>query len=64
VKVRVDLDLCLRHGRCYMLAPDVFDEDERGSCRIANENVPPELEKQARIGAANCPEGAIEVEED
>jgi len=64
VKVRVDLDLCLRHGRCYMLAPDVFGEDEQGSCRIANENVPPELEKQARIGAANCPEDAIEIEEE
>jgi ferredoxin len=47
-----------------MLAPDVFDEDERGRCRIANENVPPELEKQARMGEANCPEDAIEIEED
>jgi ferredoxin len=64
VKVRVDLELCLRHGRCYMLAREVFDEDERGRCRITNENVPPGLEAQARIGAANCPEGAIEIEEE
>ena len=64
MKVRVDLDLCVGHGRCYMLAPDVFDEDERGRCRIADENVPPELEKQARMGAANCPEDAIEIEGD
>jgi len=64
VKVRVDLDRCLRYGRCYVLAPGVFGEDERGSCRIADENVPPGLEEQALIGAANCPEDAIEVEED
>jgi ferredoxin len=47
-----------------MLAPDVFGEDERGGCRIADENVPPGLEEQARVGAANCPEGAIEIEEE
>jgi ferredoxin len=64
VKIRVDPDVCVGHGRCYMLAPDVFDEDERGHCKIPNENVPPELEKKARMGEANCPEGAIEIEED
>jgi ferredoxin len=64
VKVRVDLELCLRHGRCYMLAPEVFGEDERGRCRIADENVPAGLEERARVGAANCPEGAIEIEEE
>jgi ferredoxin len=47
-----------------MLAPEVFGEDERGRCRIANENVPPGLEERARVGAANCPEGAIEIEEE
>ena len=64
MKVRVDLELCVGHGRCHMLAPDVFSEDERGHCKIANETVSPELEKQARMGEANCPEGAIEIEED
>ena len=64
MKVRVDSALCVGHGRCYMLAPDVFDEDERGHCVIANENVAPELEKQARMGEANCPEGAIEIEDE
>ena len=48
----------------YMLAPDVYDEDESGYCKLLLENVPPALEKQARMGEANCPEGAIEIEED
>ena len=64
MKVKVDLDLCVGHGRCYMLAPDVFDEDEHGHCRLLLATIPPELEEQARSGEANCPEGAIEIEED
>ncbi|MFQ5416905.1 MAG: ferredoxin [Myxococcota bacterium] len=64
MKIRVDLSLCVGHGRCYMLAPDVFGEDEHGHSVLRDENVPPELEKQARMGEANCPEGAIEIEED
>ena len=64
MKVRVDADACVGHGRCYELAPDVFDEDVRGHCRIRTISVSAELEKQARRGEANCPEGAIVVEPD
>ena len=64
MKVRVDLALCVGHGRCYALAPDVFGEDERGYCVLECETVPPELERQARLAEANCPEGAIAVEEE
>ena len=63
MKVRVDLGKCVGHGRCYELAPEVFGEDERGHCRILSETVPPALERQARLGEANCPEDAISVEE-
>jgi ferredoxin len=63
VKVRVDSDLCVGHGRCYALAPDVFEADERGHCLIPREDVPPGLEEQARAGEQNCPERAITVEE-
>jgi len=64
MRVRVDLERCVGHGRCYMLAPDVFDEDDQGHCRLLHATPPPELEAQARAGEANCPEGAIEIEED
>ena len=30
MKVELDLELCCGHGRCYMLCPEVFDEDEAG----------------------------------
>ncbi len=64
MKVRVDLSLCVGHGRCYALAPDVFGDDERGHCKLLLESVPPDLEKQARMAEANCPEGAISIDED
>jgi ferredoxin len=50
------------HGRCYVLAPDVFGEDERGHCVIVEAHVPSELEEKARLGAENCPESAIWIE--
>src|SRR6266567_4008473 len=28
MKVRVDADLCVGHGRCYVLADEVFEADE------------------------------------
>ncbi|MDJ0849560.1 MAG: ferredoxin [Myxococcota bacterium] len=62
-RVRVDPEKCVGHGRCYVLAPDVFEEDERGYCVIPREEVAPELEVQARLGEGNCPEHAITVDE-
>jgi ferredoxin len=64
VKVRVDPSHCVGHGRCYELAPEVFDEDERGHCRILHPEIAPELEERARLGETNCPERAISVERD
>jgi ferredoxin len=63
MKVRVDPDLCVGHGRCYALAPDVFEADDMGHCFIPGEDVPPELEEKALIGEQNCPEHAITIEE-
>lgn len=61
-RVRVDAAKCVGHGRCYVLAPDVFGEDERGHCVVTSEEIPASLAGDARRGAANCPERAIEVE--
>ncbi len=63
MKVRVDPEKCVGHGRCYELAPEVFGEDERGHCRVLWEIVPPQLEEKARLGEANCPEDAISTSE-
>lgn len=63
MRVQVDEEACVGHGRCYALAPDVFAPDERGHCELLVDDgeVPPELEEQARVGVANCPERAITI---
>ena len=63
MKVRVDPDLCVGHGRCYVLAPDVFGADDYGHCEILVEAPEGALVDQARIGAENCPERAITLED-
>jgi len=62
VRVSLDIAKCVGHGRCYVLAPEVFGEDERGHCVILDADVPSALEDQARLGAHNCPESAIGIE--
>ncbi len=62
MKVRVDADICTGHGRCYVLAPDVFAADDYGHCVVAAEEIDAALETQARAGEANCPERAITVD--
>ena len=57
----MDPNLCTGHGRCYSLAPDVYDADEDGYCATRSVDVAPELEAQALIGVRNCPERAIRV---
>jgi ferredoxin len=57
--VSVDADRCVGHGRCYTLAPDVFDADEAGHAILRVQDVSGELERHAATGEQNCPEQAI-----
>jgi ferredoxin len=63
VRVRVDLAKCVGHGRCYVLGPEIFEEDDRGHCVISNAEIPVELQAQAKLGAENCPEHAISIDD-
>ena len=63
MKVSVDPDLCVGHGRCYALAPDVFGADDYGHAEVLLPTVDGALADQARMGAENCPERAITLED-
>lgn len=64
MKVSVDFDLCQGHGRCYTLAPSVFEDDAAGYPVVRPEEIMSELEDDARRAAGACPEAAIRVRED
>jgi ferredoxin len=62
MRVIVDLGKCQGHGRCYDLAPDVFEPDARGHVDVAVDgDLPPVLQPDARIGVRNCPEAALRL---
>jgi ferredoxin len=66
MRVRVDPDLCSGHGRCYVLASEVFHADDDGFCaeRGRTIEISDELARTARGAVASCPEAAIRIVED
>ena len=60
-KLVLDGEACTGHGRCYEVAPDLFDEDEYGHCVLKHELVPAGLLEEARRGVDVCPERALQL---
>lgn len=58
-RVSVDAERCVGHGRCYSLAPQIYDSDDVGHSVVLVEDVSGDLVQQALVGAQNCPEEAI-----
>ena len=64
MRLRIDADACTGHGRCYVLAPEVFEPDDEGHSVGLYDEVPDELVDKAQLAAANCPESAISITTD
>ncbi|MCU0310297.1 MAG: ferredoxin [Acidimicrobiales bacterium] len=62
MRIVFDREKCQGHGRCYALAPDLFDSDDEGYAVVVRADVPAEHERVARLAADNCPEYAITIE--
>lgn len=62
MRIALDTDRCTGHGRCYSLAPELFDSDDDGYGQVVHPEVPDGLEEQARTAALSCPENAITLE--
>ena len=63
ITVRVDREKCQGHARCHALAPQLFELDEFGNAtEKSRDPVPIELEDKAHTAQANCPEGAIVID--
>ncbi len=63
MRVKVDEVKCTGHGRCYTVAPEVYESDENGFNSQRGEviEVPKRDRDAALLGVESCPEGAILV---
>jgi len=61
MKVKIDETKCSGHGRCFVLAPEVYKLDDEGynADRGSTIEVPAGQDKKAMVGVKNCPEAAI-----
>jgi ferredoxin len=61
VRITVDGDSCMGHGRCYTLAPDLLDYDDEGYVTIRDQtiDVPADQIEAAEDAEGTCPEQAI-----
>jgi ferredoxin len=64
MRIAVDTAKCQGHGRCAIIAPDVFDVDDLGKSLVLLEECPGELRAAAEEAALSCPETAITVSPD
>lgn len=59
MRIVLDPERCQGHGRCYSLAPELFDSDDVGRCVLLVDEVPEGQDHDARSGVENCPEQAL-----
>ena len=64
MRVSIDHDRCTGHGRCYVLAPELFVDDDEGYGQvIGGGEVAAEHEEAARKAVQSCPERAVVIDE-
>ncbi len=65
MKVRVHDALCQGHGRCYAVAPQLFEPDDIGNGHpVGDGTVSAGQRSVAELAVANCPEKAITIEDE
>lgn len=62
LKATIDPDRCQGHGRCAMIAPEVFDVDDAGLGEVLVDPVPVVATGKVHEAVLSCPELAISVE--
>ncbi|MFJ3212646.1 ferredoxin [Streptomyces flaveolus] len=61
MKIQIDRSRCEGHARCNAILPDLFVLDDDGYIDTDGFDVPAELEGDAEVAAASCPERVITV---
>jgi len=61
LRVSIDTARCQGHGRCAIVAPQVFDVDDLGQGKVLLDPCPEEFRAAAEEAEFSCPETAITV---
>jgi ferredoxin len=61
VRVSIESAKCQGHGRCAVIAPDVFDTDDLGHAVVLLHPCPEQFRAAAEEAAFTCPESAITI---
>ena len=64
MRLRVDPTVCSGHGLCAELLPELITLDEWGYPIIEDDQLPPELAKEARTAVQSCPALALSLKRD
>lgn len=59
MQVTIDAGKCQGHGRCCLLAPEVFEVDDEGYGHVTSPDVPEGRLDEVSRAISSCPEGAI-----
>jgi ferredoxin len=59
VKLYVDQDLCISCGACVGICPEVYDWNDDEKAEVIVDEIPEDLEEEAKEGQEACPTEAI-----
>jgi ferredoxin len=61
MRIEIDRELCMAHGQCELVAPELFAVSEQGLAELIVEDPAEELRPKAVDAIDHCPEGAIRL---
>jgi len=65
MKLKIDLDKCIRAGECYYNHPELFRMQDNGDPEVLVSDITtPELRRHAEQAMEVCPAVAISLEDD
>jgi ferredoxin len=63
--LQIDPSRCAGHGQCYLVVPDLIEDDDRGLAHVRGDgNVPPHRLDALQRAKKLCPEQAVLLTDD
>ena len=65
MQIKIDVGRCEGHGRCYDVAPGVFEPDDEGHAVLIDTSGAVAADQEAAVSKAvrNCPERALSLDQ-